>query len=164
MQTFIKVYFYECKLLFYDQREDKRCPFDLLAICLKYQANWGRDMQRIIEPVRMWPWRAVAGASEFFSRMNWGVLLPLVFWHSFFFFLLLLLLFPPSGDSFQKKTKEGECIEKEGEREMVVPLGQIWKDFTACLQVQGNASKGLALGNEWIEYPANEILVGFWKD
>ena len=113
-------------------------------------------MQRIIKSVRMWPWRVVAGASEFFSKMNQGFELLLVFWHSFFFF-------PPSGDSFEKKSTVGEWIEKEREGEMVVPLRQIWKDFTACLQVQDNASKGLALGNEWTKYPDDEILVGFGK-
>lgn len=142
MQTFINVYFYECKLLFYDQREDKLCPFDLLAICLKYQANWGRDMQRIIEPVRMWPWRAVAGASEFFSKMNQGFVLPLIFWQPFFFFLLLLF-FPPSGDSFEKTSKEGEWIEKEGGREMVVPLDKSEKISLPASKCKVMLLKGL---------------------
>ena len=113
-------------------------------------------MQRIIKSVRMWPWRVVAGASEFFSKMNQGFELLLVFWHSFFFF--------SSFRWFLWKEKYSRRMnwEREGRRDGS-SLRQIWKDFTACLQVQDNASKGLALGNEWTKYPDDEILVGFGK-
>lgn len=156
---FIEIVLCTCKFLciYTAQRAGKLYPFDPLCMTLKYQANWRRNMigRESSNLWGCWLWRAVAGASAFFSKMNQGFELPLAFWHYFFFL--------PQVIPLRRKVKKDKEVSNRGKERWQFHWDKSEKISLPASKFKGMLFKGPALGNEWTKCPDKEILAGSWK-